>query len=105
MRRTTAVVQVAAALMERPGDRHWGYDLSKRAQVRSGVLYPVLRRMLEEGWLSDGWEEPAQERAKRPPRRYYEITERGAAELGALLSTARAEAPRGSFTPVAGAAW
>lgn len=105
MRRTTAVVQVAAALMERPGDRHWGYDLSKRAQVRSGVLYPVLRRMLEEGWLSDGWEEPAQERAKRPPRRYYEITERGAAELGALLSTARAEAPRGSFTPLAGAAW
>ncbi len=93
MRRTHALVQVAVALMERPGDRHWGYDLSKRAEVRSGVLYPILRRMLEEGWLADGWEDTTEQRAAgRPPRRYYEITEQGARELGAVLSVAAAEA-------------
>ncbi len=105
MRRTSAVVQVAAALMERPADRHWGYDLSKRAGVRSGVLYPVLRRMSEEGWLVDGWEEPGEERAKRPPRRYYEITDRGASELGALLASARADARPTSPQMRPGAAW
>ncbi len=92
MRTTNAVVQVAVALMERPGDRHWGYDLSKRAEVRSGVLYPILRRMLEEGWLADGWEDTTGQRPGRPPRRYYEITELGAKELGALLSLAAADA-------------
>ncbi len=105
MRRTQAVVQVAIALMERPKDRHWGYDLSKRAQVRSGVLYPILRRMLEEGWLIDGWEESAEQRAKRPPRRYYEITDRGASELGALLADAAADARFTSQALRPGAAW
>lgn len=105
MRRTHAVVQVAVALMERPDDRHWGYDLGKRAGVRSGVLYPVLRRMLEEGWLVDGWEELTQERAKRPPRRYYEITDRGVSELGALLASARVDARFTSPAMRPGAAW
>jgi len=82
-------VQVAMALMADPGERHWGYDLSKRSGVRSGVLYPTLQRMLDEGWLRDGWEEQGEVRGKRPPRRYYELTDKGNAELGAVLSAAR----------------
>lgn len=105
VRTTNAVVQVAAALMERPADQHWGYDLSKRAEVRSGVLYPILRRMLEEGWLVDGWEDATEQRAGRPPRRYYEITQRGAEELGALLSLAAADARFTSPALRPGAAW
>ena len=42
------------ALMADVGGRHWGYELSKQSGVRSGVMYPTLQRMLEEGWLSDG---------------------------------------------------
>src|SRR5687768_17219913 len=83
-RRTGALVQVAIALMEEPDDRHWGYELSKRSGVRSGVLYPMLTRMLNDGWLTDGWEDPATITDKRPPRRYYELTETGKRELGAL---------------------
>ena len=56
MRRTYALIQVALALMDDPTGQHWGYDLSRRAGVRSGVLYPILHRMLDEGWLEDGWE-------------------------------------------------
>lgn len=87
------MVQVAAALMEQPSSRQWGYDLSQRAGVRSGVLYPMLTRMLNEGWLSDGWEDPVATRGKkRPPRRYYELTEKGCVELGAVLESARRDA-------------
>ena len=64
--------------------------MSKQSGVRSGVMYPILQRMLDEGWLDDGWEESAQVgRAKRPPRRYYELTDEGKVALGAVLAEAR----------------
>ncbi len=86
------MIQVAQVLMEDATGRHWGYDLSRRAGVRSGVLYPILHRMLDEGWLEDGWEDPAQIGGKRPARRYYELTDEGRMELGALLHAARSDA-------------
>jgi len=91
MRMTHSLVQVAMVLLDKPNGRHWGYDLSRRAGVRSGVLYPILHRMLDEGWLTDGWEDPPTGKSKRPPRRYYELTERGQAELTSLLAAAAAD--------------
>jgi PadR family transcriptional regulator, regulatory protein PadR len=79
--------------MADPGGRHWGYGLGKQSGVRSGVMYPLLQRMLDEAWLTDGWEEQAQTgRAKRPPRRYYELTDAGKAALGAVVTDARRDA-------------
>jgi PadR family transcriptional regulator PadR len=93
MRRTHALIQIAMALMADTSGRHWGYELSKQSGVRSGVMYPALQRMLEQGWLSDGWEEQAQDgRGGRPPRRYYELTDHGKSELGALIAEARRDA-------------
>ena len=90
MRRTYALVQVGQVLMAEPSDHHWGYELSKRSGVRSGVMYPILQRMLDEGWLADGWEDQVQAgRAKRPPRRYYELTDEGKLALGGLIAEAR----------------
>ena len=91
MRRTHALVQVALALMSDHRAAHWGYDLSRRAGVRSGVLYPILTRMLEQGWLTDGWES-ADDAQSRPQRRYYELTDEGRRELGALIDEARTDA-------------
>lgn len=86
MYRTRNLIAVAAALLEQPRDRHWVYDLAKRAGVRSGALYRMLTNMLDEGWVTDGWEpQEAAVAAGRPPRRYYELTEKGLAELGAVL--------------------
>jgi PadR family transcriptional regulator PadR len=52
----------------------------------------MLTRMLDEGWLTDGWEDPTTIQNKRPPRRYYEVTEDGLRELGAVLRQARRDA-------------
>ena len=80
-------MQVALALMAEPDARHWGYGLRERAGVRSGVLYPVLQRMLNTGWLADGWEEQAVK--GRPPRRYYRLTATGKTALRELIAVAR----------------
>ncbi len=92
MRKTRALVQVAMALLDDPTSRHWGYELSQRSEVRSGVLYPMLTRMLDEGWVTDGWEDTTTLREKRPPRRYYELTDDGRLALGGVLQQARTEA-------------
>jgi PadR family transcriptional regulator len=92
MRKTHALVQVAMALLDDPTGQHWGYELSKQTGVRSGVLYPMLTRMLDEGWLTNGWEDPTTIREKRPPRRYYELTDDGRLALGAILQQARTDA-------------
>ena len=93
------MVQVALAIldMDQAGDgRIWGYPISKASGVRSGVLYPQLDRMLSEGWLEDDWESQS-EAKKRPPRRYYRLTDEGRTNLGAVMRRAQRE-PR--FAPL-----
>lgn len=102
MRLTHSLVQVAVTLTEAPFDQHWGYDLSRRAHVRSGVLYPILQRLLDAGWLEDGWEETANPSPKRPPRRYYRLTDEGRREIGAIVDRARHENRFLSLFPLAG---
>lgn len=91
MRTTYTLVQVALVLMADPAAKHWGYELGKQASVRSGVLYPMLTRMLAEGWLSDGWEDTTTIHG-RPPRRYYQLTDQGRLALGAIVDKARSDA-------------
>jgi PadR family transcriptional regulator PadR len=96
MRKTYALVQLAIALMSDPAGKHWGYQLSKTSGIRSGVMYPLLSRLLEEGWLEDGWEESVSNK-KRPPRRYYTLTDQGRIQLGAVVQQARTDR---RFAPV-----
>lgn len=100
MKVTHALVLVVMAIldMDREGEgRIWGYALSKRSGVRSGVLYPQLDRMMIEGWLDDHWEDHDQSR-KRPPRRYYTLTDEGRRQFGAILAAAR---PQQRFAGIA----
>lgn len=102
MRLTHSLVQVALALSEDSFGQHYGYDLSRKAHVRSGVMYPILRRMLEDGWLTDGWQDPT-ETNSRPPRRYYSLTDKGRREIGAVLAVAREDARFAGLAGLAGA--
>lgn len=89
--------------MADPDAQHWGTQTWKRSGVRSGVMYPILWRMRDEGWLTDDWEDAGQARAAgHPPRRYYRITPEGKTELAALLDAARTDTRfRRLFPPAA----
>ena len=74
------------------GFRH-GFDILDVTGLPSGTVYPILRRLEEEGLVSADWEDVAIAREEqRPPRRYYEVTPAGHAVLKTAL--ARYEVPR-----------
>lgn len=76
-------------MMQDASGRFHGYPLMEAASVASGTLYPMLGRWLERGWLTDGWEPVAESTKRRkPPRRYYELTEAGKIALGGLARRA-----------------
>jgi PadR family transcriptional regulator PadR len=83
-------MRVAIAMLADPMGRQYGYALSQTSHVRSGVLYPILDRMLEDGWVTDEWEMPEESGAKRP-RRYYTLTDLGRRELGAVAASAKTD--------------
>lgn len=59
------------------GARH-GFDIMDAAGLPSGTVYPALGRLEEQGHVRSRWESPAiAQQAKRPPRRYYELTREG----------------------------
>jgi PadR family transcriptional regulator PadR len=63
------------ALIQRPRAWHYGYDLSRLTQMKSGTLYPILMRLCERGALESKWQPAAQE--GRPPRHMYRLTAAG----------------------------
>jgi PadR family transcriptional regulator, regulatory protein PadR len=63
-----------------------GVELMKATGLASGSAYPILFRLEDAGLLESRWEEVDPSEAGRPRRRFYRITQRGAAfALEALL--------------------
>lgn len=74
----TAIVLLAVTR----GFRH-GFDIIDASGLKSGTVYPILRRLEDAGMLRARWESVADARdAQRPPRRYYQITGAGSQALG-----------------------
>lgn len=86
-RRVKALLRIAKVFLPDPYGRHYGFETSKRARLRSYLLYSSLSGMLANGWVIDGWEDPTQT-GGRPPRRYYQLTETGRQQLRALVAAA-----------------
>lgn len=67
------------------GDRY-GYDvaceLSKAIGISDGSVYPVLRRLKDDGYVTSYLEEAS----GGPPRKYYVITETGSDYMNTLKS-------------------
>lgn len=63
------------ALMQRPRAWHYGYDLSRVTELKSGTLYPILIRLCDRGLLESAWKPSAEE--GRPPRHMYRLTAAG----------------------------
>jgi PadR family transcriptional regulator, regulatory protein PadR len=62
-------------LLARPSHWHHGYAISRRTNVPSGTLYPILMRLDKLGWLETRWENTVPQ--GRPPRHLYRLTGNG----------------------------
>ena len=83
------------------GARH-GFDIMDAAGLPSGTVYPALGRLEEQDYVRSRWESPAiAQQAKRPPRRYYEITREGRRALERAADHYRT---LGGLLPLAGRA-
>ena len=84
-RTLSAPARSVLAMMAEAGGR-WlhGYDISRRAGVKAGTLYPLLIRLEEQGYLEAEWQ--ASSERGRPPRHAYRLTSAG-------LALARANPP------------
>lgn len=55
----------------------YGYELvqriSENIEIAEGTIYPLLRRLTQEGYFTTY----LQESAEGPPRKYYRLTEKG----------------------------
>lgn len=68
---TFATARVLLALQQ--GVRY-GFDIAEVAGLRGGTVYPILRRLEEEGLAQSSWEPPEIGREQgRPPRKYYRL--------------------------------
>ena len=65
----------------------YGYEIISRLEkysilaVTESTIYPLLRRLLREGFLASAWRESAE---GLPPRKYYTITPQGREYLAAM---------------------
>jgi len=60
----------------------YGFDIADRTGLKTGTVYPALRRLETLGFVRSNWErEKIARREQRPARRYYEITRAGADAL------------------------
>ncbi|MEM6427661.1 MAG: PadR family transcriptional regulator [Deinococcota bacterium] len=60
------------------GETH-GYDITNTLELKSGTVYPILRRLLEGGLVKA--EVAASDKIGRPPKRLFSITEAGEQHL------------------------
>lgn len=56
----------------------YGFEIIDVTGLKAGTVYPILRRLEEEGLVRSSWEEASAARAEgRPPRRNYRMTGEG----------------------------
>jgi PadR family transcriptional regulator PadR len=74
VRMSAPTLRVLKYMLEAPRVPRSGAELSRKLNISSGTLYPLLARLEVAGWLNSQWEqiEPSQE--ARPRRRFYTLT-------------------------------
>jgi len=78
----------------------FGFDIMDATGFTSGTVYPALGKLESLGYVTSKWEDPRRARRdKRPPRRYFDLTDAGATALAAALTRYK------NLKPVSLAAW
>jgi PadR family transcriptional regulator PadR len=67
--------------------QRYGFEIMEQTGLPGGTVYPALARLEEDELLTSDWEDAALAQAeKRPPRRYYDITDHGRERLQESLA-------------------
>ena len=90
------------AVLHAVASRHrFGFDIIEETGLTSGTVYPTLDKLEEQGLLRSQWEDGrVAQREKRPARRYFWLTARGAEALAAALERHRMFRPIPSLAKV-----
>jgi DNA-binding PadR family transcriptional regulator len=92
---TQTTQAVLRALLAEPSKAKYGLQICREAGLPSGTIHPILARLeLEYQWLESFLEEIDPAVAKRPQRRYYRFTKKGAEEARLALAQASAKATK-----------
>jgi PadR family transcriptional regulator PadR len=89
-KRTHLTYASALVLNAVAGGFRYGFDIMDASGLPGGTVYPALRRLEKSGYVKSKWESGAvASQAKRPRRRYYEISKMGKAALEEALGRFR----------------
>ena len=97
-RMTLATQLVLSVLLSDLAAEWYGSQIGKSAGLPSGTIHPILARLERIGWLESRWEDIDPTQEGRPARRYYRLTESGAAQARRALTFARR--PKTGFAPI-----
>jgi DNA-binding PadR family transcriptional regulator len=65
----------------------FGFNIMDATGLTSGTVYPALDKLESIGFLTSRWEDArTARRDKRPPRRYFDLTNEGATALATALN-------------------
>lgn len=90
MRISHQTKRVLLAFLDLQGEETYGFALSRATGLKAGTLYPVLQRLLDEGWITARWEEIDESTEGRRRRRYYRFNALGERHARAAVDS---EAP------------
>lgn len=65
--------RVLLVMLGAPAEDHYGLELAREAELKSGTIYPILARLEAAGWISGSWEDIDPQLEGRRPRRYYRL--------------------------------
>jgi PadR family transcriptional regulator PadR len=86
-----STLRVLRALLEQPTGQFYGLQLAEGIGIKAGVLYPILTRLEEDGWITGDWEDIDESAAGRRRRRWYRLTDEGQREARDLISKVNTE--------------
>ena len=84
IKRGTLEFCILLMISKRP---YYGYEIINKLgqwdvlSAKESTIYPLLRRLLKDGFLSSFWQETTE---GLPPRKYYSVTDKGNEYLAAL---------------------
>jgi DNA-binding PadR family transcriptional regulator len=73
-------IRILGLMLQNPTAEYYGLDLSQRAGLLTGTVYPLLQRLEGRGWMDSRREDVDPSAAGRPARRLYRLTGTGVRE-------------------------